>query len=366
MSNFWGDDDNSDGDENKDKQQGSSNPFYMKSKYAYNESESSEEEKRIIKTPKEKLLDQIRSNYFKIKDFIESKNYISLGDAFDEVMKSSDKVKNLFTDKIPDMFLRLLFITDESINISKEERNKLTAKNNTAFNNLKKNFTKQAKQFEEELNTYKENLPTQEQIFKMEEESQKKEEANEGYSLNTTSSVDLNDNVDDPAIRRLKWVKKEKKVEEKTARPERPEGGHPGQPIPSKKKRKTSEDVVEQKKVITETEIEKELNEIADQRGYLGNKPDEKISRIEYLLTIAKNPELKIKLLNLYIHLCFDTSQGQFSALTSDMWDKTHESINQLLNLYEELSTTNEDSSEQVVKYILTFREEFPLSSKAV
>jgi hypothetical protein len=30
MSNFWGDDDHSDGDENKDKAQGSSNPFFMK------------------------------------------------------------------------------------------------------------------------------------------------------------------------------------------------------------------------------------------------------------------------------------------------------------------------------------------------
>jgi hypothetical protein len=350
MSNFWGNDDehSDNSDISKDKAQGSSNPFYMKSKYAYNESDSSEEEKRVLKTPKDKLLDQIRSNYFKIKEHIDNKNYIGLSEAFDEIMKSADKIKNLFSDKIPDMFIRLLYITEESINIGKEERSKLSAKNNTAVNNLKKNFIKQIKQFEEVLNSYKENKPTEEQIIKMEEESRKKDEE-EGSSLNTTSSVDLNDNVDDPAQRRLKWVKKKVETKEKDDKIRPEKSDQPHQPVAARRKRKVSEAEEQGQKVLTEGEIEKELNEISTQRGYLGNKPDEKIARIEFLLTMATNPFLRIKLLNLDILLCFDTSQGQFSAITGEIWEKTYQSINQLLKLFDELCKSNDENIEQMV-----------------
>ena len=75
----------------------STNPFApAKGKYAYDDSESSEEEKRVLKTPKEKLIALIKDNYSKIKDHIESKNYIGILEAFTEVIKNSEKIKKEF------------------------------------------------------------------------------------------------------------------------------------------------------------------------------------------------------------------------------------------------------------------------------
>jgi translation initiation factor 3 subunit C len=314
-----------------------------KGKYAY-ESESSEEEKRVIKSPKDKMLEVIKSSYNKIKDFIENKNYVGIGDIFDDMIKQSDKIKNLF-DKYPDLFLRILYLTEESINVSKEDRSKLSAKNNTAYNNLKKNFTKQIKTFEDALNNYKENKPSEEQLF----EDEKADELSDAdKSISSASSiVDINnDKNEDPAIRRLKWVKKKPEEEKKEEKKEKR--------IPKDRKIKKEKDFDEDGpttiKQLTENEIEQECTEIANQRGHLGKKPAEIVARIDYLLSIAENPGLKIRLLNLDILLCFDTSPGQVSAVSVEMWHKIHDLIVEMINLFNNLDN-KEENAEQLVYF---------------
>jgi translation initiation factor 3 subunit C len=346
MSNFWNDEASSE-EEKVDNQK--QNPFFMqkeKGKYAY-ESESSEEEKRVMKTPKDKMLEVIKSSYNKIKDFIENKNYIGIGDVFDDMIKQSDRVKNLF-DKYPDLFLRILYLTEESINISKEDKTKLSAKNNTAFNNLKKNFTKQIKNFEDALKIYKENKPSEEQLFEDEKADELSDADNKSVS-SASSIVDINnDKNEDPAIRRLKWVKK--KPEEVQKDEGKKEKKIPkDRKIKDKKDKEYEEDVQQSVKQLTENEIEQECSEISNQRGHLGKKPSEIIARIDYLLSIAQNTALKIKLLNLDILLCFDTSPGQLSAISIEMWQKIHDSIIELMNLYHIIEKTEADTEQYVI-----------------
>ena len=344
MSNFWNDDQSSEEEKIENQKQ---NPFFVqkeKGKYAY-ESESSEEEKRVMKTPKDKLLEVIKSNYNKIKDFIENKNYVGVSDVFDDIIKQSDKVKNLFPEKLPDSFIRILYLTEESINISKEEKSKLSSKNNTAFNNLKKNFTKQIKSFEDALKQYKENKPSEEQLIE-DEKADELSEANESISSESSIPDLQNDKNEDPAVRRLKWVKK--KPEEIKKEEGKKEGKDKEKPRKDKIKKEKEIDEQPVMRVLTENDIEQECNEISKQRGQIGKKPEEIVSRIDYLLTITQNTSLKIKLLNLDILICFDTSPGQFSALTIQMWKKIHDSIVELLNYYEELES-NEKGSDLLV-----------------
>ena len=136
--------------------------------YAIGESESSEEEKRVLKTPKEKLLSSIKDNYLKIKDNIESRNFVEIVQSFEELMKNADKIKKEFGEKLPPFFLRTLYLVEESMNIQKEEKSRLSKDNNTAFNSLKKSF-KSAKPFEEAIKTYRESI-SKEDFF--EEEAQ--------------------------------------------------------------------------------------------------------------------------------------------------------------------------------------------------
>ena len=151
---FW--EDGPDNDEDKgivNKQ----NPFanQKQPKYKYDDSESSDDNKRVVKTPKEKSMELMKNSCNKIKDNISSKNFIVADEVFDELVKSFDKIKQLFGDNLPAFFIKTLYLIEETTNINKEERVKLSTKNNTSLNGIKKTFIKYIKNFEENLKTYK-------------------------------------------------------------------------------------------------------------------------------------------------------------------------------------------------------------------
>jgi len=79
--------------------------------------------------------------------------------------------------------------------------------------------------------------------------------------------------------------------------------------------------------------IEKECTELSNQRGQQ-EKNLEILNRVEVLISSTNSKTIKIKLLNLYVHVCFDSSKGQFFALNITMWQKIYDSIIQLVNLY--------------------------------
>lgn len=160
---FWNEDSEDENQNEKGENQKVSNPFFMKKSYNV-DSGSSDEDIRVVKTPKEKLQDLIKEKYSKIKSGISNKSFAEIYENFDELMKSSDKIKSLFSDKIPDNFIRIIFLVEENLNVSKEEKNKLTRADNTAFNNLKKNFNKQIRGFEEALKIYKESKPEEDEL----------------------------------------------------------------------------------------------------------------------------------------------------------------------------------------------------------
>jgi len=337
----WDDDDVVEKDDQK---QISNNPFAAsKGKYNYDDSESSEEEKRVLKTPKEKLLALIKENYIKLKDHLESNNFIGILECYSDVMKQADKIKKEFgvSDKLPEMFVRMLYLVEESLNLPKEEKSKLTQKNNTAFNSLKKE-TKLMKPFEDAVKNYRESKPSEEEVREEEEE----DKVLSDESLSDVSSVDYKDDNQDPAVRRLKWVKKPKEEVDKKEKKDKVKGTKPR--TTGAKTDKYIEDFEDkeltvQKLTITEADIEKELNEISNQRGHL-QRPTETVARIDHLISITENLVLKIKLLNLYILICFDTSPGQFSAVGLEMWNKIHDSIITLFEYYHALKSLGDSN----------------------
>jgi translation initiation factor 3 subunit C len=332
--------------------------------YAYGESESSEEEKRVLKTPKEKLLSTIKDNYLKIKDNIDARNFVDILQSFDELIKNADKIKKEFGDKLPPFFVRTLYLVEESLNIQKEDKSRLSKENNTAFNSLKKSF-KSAKPFEEAIKNYRESKSKEDYYEEEAQLSDLSDESKEKSQLSDISSeVDLQaDKNEDPAVRRLKWVKKPKdekdkdKEKEKEAKKKQAKKGKVKVEkifaMEDEEELEKVKEVVEKKQAITDNDIEKECNEISNQRGHV-QRPLEIVSRIDYLLSVTDNNMLKIKLLNLYILICFDTSPGQFSALSLEMWNKIHDSIISLLNNYNNLNklSSNDENLNNQIKNI--------------
>jgi hypothetical protein len=149
--------------------------------------------------------------------------------------------------------------------------------------------------------------------------------------------VDLkkNDKLD-PATRRLKWVKKTPVVSASSKSPdEQVKPKDRVRPTTQTKEKERDETIVVEK--LDDKAIEKECNDITNQRGQVSKNPAQTVERLDFLLSQTNNKLLIIRLLNVYILICFDTSVGQFSAISYSMWHKIHDSVLLLINHYNDL-----------------------------
>ena len=185
--------------------------------------DDSDNEKRKVRSPKEKFKDLIKEKYLKIKDAKSGQNFVLMHENLEELLKHFDKVLQLFTkNEFPILFLEALVLCEEALSLSKDEQKNLKRENNTAFNNMKKAIGKNAKKINELMENHKKERPTKEQIEKeLESESEEEDDDKSEESDNEKEEkIDIiamikADENKEPAERRLKWVKKEKKVEVK-------------------------------------------------------------------------------------------------------------------------------------------------------
>ena len=157
-----------------------------------------------------------------------------------------------------------------------------------------------------------------------------------------------NDNLD-PAVRRLKWVKK---VPQKTDEPIKQRTDRVRQ-VNTARDRDREESTVAIEK-LDDKLIEKECNDITNQRGQISKNPAQTVERLDFMITQTQNKILKIKILNLYILICFDTSPGQFSAISYDIWHKIHDSVLVITeHFYNLVEDKEENEKEALVNKIL-------------
>ena len=328
------------------------------------EDDDSGDEKRKVRSPKEKLKDLIKEKYQKIKKAASTKNFVSIQECIEDLFKNSDKVLQLFKDEsFPILFLEAVCICEDSLNLSKEDQKALKRENNIAFNNIKKAYHKGIKKFEEMLKNHKDKRPTQEEL-ELEEKSEDEDESEKSEDdKDEPGEIDIielmkMDEDKTPQERRLKWVKKEKvkvvtEKEKETVEEEKEK----------KLQRKNKQDeilrnkfyddseVVQEKveEIITDSQIEKEIEEFSNQRGQ-SKRQIETVSRLDVLLKSTKNNELKIKLISLSVLICFDSSSGQFSSIPIELWDKIFNYIITLIAL----SKTIETSKDNVISHLKT------------
>ena len=90
-----------------------------------------------------------------MKDNIYNQNFVSAEEVLNDLIKQVDKIKQIFGDNPPNIFIKTLFLIEETTNMSKEDRNKLSSKNSTSLIAMKKDFNKLSKNYEENLKAYK-------------------------------------------------------------------------------------------------------------------------------------------------------------------------------------------------------------------
>lgn len=291
-----------------------------------------DEKTKILNKKDQKLHVQIKEQAKRLKYSLENKNYIDLIDIYEKLTKLYPQVEKSYsgTEK-PKMYSKSLYLIKKSYDNATDDT-KRTQKN--TFFKLKKILDEIPEDITGVIEDY---------VVDKESDDELVLDDNISFVSQKHEEEVKNENVDDPAIRRLKWVKKEflpNYIAEKEADTKKNQGNKPAYnpfdedsihsdkadedkpkpeitPISGKKDKIEKE---EQVKLKTDADIEAEYNDIFLMIG-TNTKPVDIVDTVEGLLESAKSKELKIKILILCLTLYFD-SQGSIQELSLSVWRK--------------------------------------------
>lgn len=121
------------------------------------ESSESEEEKRTVKTEKDKRFGAMRETIRKITDKIKINDFVAIYNEYAELNKLLEKAKKI-TDKegVPTFYIRICFMLENLVNNMKgDEKKKLSSSNNKSYNILKQQLKKNNKIYAKEIEAFK-------------------------------------------------------------------------------------------------------------------------------------------------------------------------------------------------------------------
>ena len=347
---IWGDEEEENENENENEKQEESEENDVDKK---NEDEESIGDSRKILSPKEKIIELIKDKYHSIKEGIKNSTYKTVLENFDELVKNNDKVNSNFKkEEIPLLYYECFALIDEITKKSKEEQKLLTKdnkENSNSLNSLKKLKVRILKKLGPSFEEYKKNRKTEEELKQdlakiVEKIAKKEDESDDEIDIIALIERDEREKKE-PALRRLKWVKKAKVDDGKKAKKEDKKKG----PKTQENKLYVEDDTKlgEVEEVISEADIEKEYEQISKQRGQ-NKSPIDVVPRLEYLYSKTSNPLLKIKILTLSNLICFDNYTNQFSAFPLSLWDKVYKDIETLIELHDTLKKEQKETNKEI------------------
>lgn len=131
---------------------------FMKGAHSDSESDSDNDDRKVVKSAKEKLLDDIKQSIDSISKEREEENWSSLLSEFDKLGRSLAKAEkqNIST---PNVYIKNLVILEDSLNDiasnAKETKKKMNAAESRAFNTLRQRVRKQVKEFQSHVDLYR-------------------------------------------------------------------------------------------------------------------------------------------------------------------------------------------------------------------
>ena len=121
------------------------------------ESSESEEEKRTVKTEKEKRFGVMRETIRKLEDKIKINDFVAIYDQYTELNKQLEKAKKIVEKEgLPIFYVRVCFMLENLVNnLKNEEKKKLSNSNNKAYNILKQQIKKNNKNYTAQIEAFK-------------------------------------------------------------------------------------------------------------------------------------------------------------------------------------------------------------------
>eukprot|EP01133_Synstelium_polycarpum_P015765 gene15765-18737_t len=349
--------------------------------------ESSDEEvevKRVVRSAKDKLWEQLDKNLKDIKSHVATNDWALIQADYEAMTKAVDKSSALIQkDGMPQSFIKGLYLIEAALPLDESIKKKLSQKNSKSHTFLRQKVKKSVQTYETHVKVYRENpalvndnaaADDSDSDSDSEEEVKPKkpvaavakkpaassfmkkgDDESDFSSYNSDSESESDSDYDssdgDKGSRWMLDKTKPGKI--------KPEG--PGKirvndtdKIAKRDLQKTQatpvgEQTAEPKQLTTE-EIQKKLKEVLNNRGKKGTNTAKQISELENLLVQSKTPKETFDILYNLINAQFDLSPTIQTALPVAIWKSASDNIIKLIDFL------------QVNKhFVLTLEHEEPL-----
>ena len=142
-------------EENDNKSDVSENKEPEKRAFIY-ESSSEDEQKRVVRSEKDKRYEALRTVIDRMKDKMKIDDFVTLADEFDELNKLLEKSKKVIEKEgVPLFYIRICYVLEEFlVNLPTDKKNSLKPANKKSYNTLKHKVKKNNKIYEEKIKAF--------------------------------------------------------------------------------------------------------------------------------------------------------------------------------------------------------------------
>lgn len=287
------------------------------------DNDSEQDKPKILKRKDEKLLFLIKEQAKKIKPSVENKVYDELCDVHEKLVKFYPQVEKVFKGKeTPKLYSKSLYLIQNSVKLSTDDYTKVVKKN--YLHKLRKAIESQNEEIKNVIEDYEVDKSENEELDLDEKlpggsDDEANDEEEEQIQAETQDS-------DDPAVRRLKWLKKEYRQGYVQQSQDTTKKDTVKKKVNASNYEKKVQQILERiekqetMEVMSDEKIAKEYSEKV-QMASQQNKSSELVERLEYLVNCVKEDKgLKLKLYILLIQTNLDFSQGNAQEIPLNLW----------------------------------------------
>lgn len=360
--------------ENEENNQEEDTGIRIPSKYAKTTTDefSSEDEgpkKRVVRSAKEKILEDLNNTVVSIKNAMKTNDWTKISSDWDKLNKQlqTQKVQQFLQKEgqtTPRLFLKTVIMLEESaktaLDSAKTKGTKMSSNNSKALNAMKQKLKKVSKQYEKEIEEYKkvpdvsgDEEESESQEWNPDEDSeeeiepeapitQTKEEISEEEG---SSEEESEEEATTEAKKPSKWFVSGQK--QKVTAPEKKKKDEtlkkPKAPGEVKQVEKKEEKPVE----MTPEEVKARLKDILQARGKRGTDSVKQIEKLQDLLPYAKEPELQVEIMIHLVSSQFDVNKSAASHLPLNLWKGALNNLTTIVTVLEKNPTLVLQESEK-------------------
>ncbi|KAJ4836587.1 hypothetical protein Tsubulata_034372 [Turnera subulata] len=347
-------------------------------RYLYSDSEDSDDQRRVVRSAKEKHSEEMRATVDQMKNAMKINDFVSLQDGFEKINKQLEKVMRVTgADTFPNLYIKTLVVLEDFLDramANKEARKKMRSGNSKALNSLKQKVKKNNKQYEDLINEFRENPWSEEEEKDADEESDVEEESGtedvkdprkkEKLHDKQFTEEDVQDNQSEIGEGWELISKKEKLLDKQSTKEDvqhiQSKIGE-GWELISKKdklldKQFAKEDVqdnqsergegwekmmigkeklqfTKEPSEITWDLVHKKFKEIVAARGRRGTGRFDQVEQLTFLTKLAKTPAQKLQILFSVVSALFDVNPGLSGRMPIHVWKKCVQNMLVILDI---------------------------------